>query len=397
MRSISETAVRASKSGARSLRTSRLIAVLAISVMLPVASCDKSIVEPSASLPPIEAANVDAGAGAWKMIVLTAPEQVVVPDPAAVTSTAYLAEVQAVKSAQASMTDAQRAAVRYWTGAGVLRWNEIERELVARYNLPPAPRADGSYPLPDAENPFSDPVFPFANPPYAARAYSYVSVAQYEALKAAWYWKYKFNRLSPARYDPAVATVVPASTLPSYPSEDAVLSGVTAEVLKLLFPASVEEITRKAAEQREAAMLSGRATASDVAAGLALGKAVATLVINRARADGMGTAAGNAGMWKSLADAAVAKGEITWLSQESPIRPPMLMNFGVVKAWTMTPAEVVSLEPGAPPSTSSAEMKADLAAVKTATENLTREQLAVALKWNDGAGPSPPPGHWNAI
>ncbi|HKH93150.1 MAG TPA: hypothetical protein VKA54_15200, partial [Gemmatimonadaceae bacterium] len=240
-------------------------------------------------------------------------------------------------------------------------------------------------------------MFPFANPPYAARSYSYVSVAQYEALKAAWHWKFKFNRLSPARNDPGVGTTVAASALPSYPSEDAVLAGVSAEMLKLLFPASVEEITRKAAEQREAAILSGRATASDVAAGLALGKAVAALMINRARADGMGTAAGNAGMWKTLAEAATTKGEIAWLSQESPIRPPMLMNFGAVKAWTMTPAEVVSLEPGAPPSTSSAEMKADLAAVKGATENLTREQLAVALKWNDGAGTATPPGHWNAI
>src|SRR5215211_36846 len=224
MRSISETPVRASTSRSRSMRTSRLIAVVTMGVMLPIASCDKSIVEPSASLPPIEAANVDAGAGAWKMIVLTAPEQVVVAEPAPVTSTVYLAEVQAVKTAQTNMTDAQRAAVQYWTGAGVLRWNEIERELVARYNLPPAPRADGSYPLPDAENPFSDPVFPFANPPYAARSYSYVSVAQYEALKAAWYWKFKFNRMSPARNDAGVTTVVAPSSLPSYPSEDAVLA-----------------------------------------------------------------------------------------------------------------------------------------------------------------------------
>ena len=379
------------------MRTTGLAVIVLSTLAFPIIACDKSIVEPSAALPPIEAANVDAAAGSWKMIVLTGPDQVVVPDPAPITSAAYLAELQAVKTAQANMTDAQRAAVQYWTGAGVLRWNEIERELVAKYNLPPAPRADGSYPLPDAENPFSDPVFPFASPPYAARAYSYVSVAQYEALKAAWYWKYRFNRLAPSRNDPTVSTVVPANTLPSYPSEDAVLSGVTAEMLKLLFPTSVELITRKAAEQREAAILSGRATASDVAAGLALGKSVATLVINRARADGMGTAAGNPTMWKSLADAATAKGEIAWQSQESPARPPMLMNFGAVKAWTMSPAEVLSLEPGPPPSTSSAEMKADLAAVKNATENLTREQLAIALKWNDGAGTSTPPGHWNAI
>ena len=382
---------------APSRRIRRIGALACLAVALPVASCDKSIVEPSAELPPIEVADVDAAAGAWRMIVLAAPDQVVVPDPAPVTSAAYLAELQALKTAQANATDSQRAAVRYWTGAGVLRWNEIQRELVAQYNLPPAPRADGSYPLQDAENPFSDPVFPFANPPYAARAYSYVSVAQYEALKAAWYWKFRFNRLAPARNDPSVTTVVPANALPSYPSEDAVLSGVSAEMLKLLFPASIELITRKAAEQREAAILSGRATASDVSAGLALGKAIAALVINRARTDGMGTAAGNGAMWKTLADAATAKGEVAWQSLESPIRPPMLMNFGAVKAWTMTPAEVVSLEPGAPPSTSSAEMKADLAAVKNATESLTREQLAIALKWNDGAGTSTPPGHWNAI
>jgi hypothetical protein len=176
-----------------------------------------------------------------------------------------------------------------------------------------------------------------------------------------------------------------------------VLSGVTAEMLKLLFPTALEEITRKAAAEREAAILSGRATASDVAAGLALGKAIAALVINRARADGMGTAPGSPAMWKSLSDAAVAKGEVSWLSQESPIRPPLLMNFGAVKAWTMTPAQVASLEPGAPPSTSSQQMKDELATVKNAVDHLSREQLAIALKWNDGAGTATPPGHWNAI
>jgi membrane-associated phospholipid phosphatase len=278
----------------------------------------------------------------------------------------------------------------------VLRWNEIERELVAKYNLPPAPRPDGTYPSPDAENPFGDPAFPFANPPYAARAYSYVSVAQYEALKSAWYWKYKFNRPTPAKVDAAVSTVV-ASSLPGYPSEDAVLSGVSAEMLKVMFPAAIEEITLKAAEQREAAVLSGRATSSDVAAGLALGKAIAVLVTNRARADGTGAAAGSLTMWKSLETAATARGEIAWQSQESPARPPMLMNFGQVRPWTMTPAEVVALEPGPPPSTSSPKMKEELAEVKRTVDNLTREQLAIALKWNDGAGTATPPGHWNAI
>jgi len=395
MRSISERVGRASD--ASGIRVRHVLPFAIVAGVAVLASCDKTITVPSASFPAIAATNVDANAGTWKMLVLTSPDQVVVPDPAATTSTAYQAELTSVKAAQAIMTDAQRAAVQYWTGAGVLRWNEIERELVARFNLPPAPRADGSYPLPDAENPFGDPNFPFANPPYASRAYSYVSVAQYEALKAAWYYKYKFNRPSPSKTDAGIVAAIPASTLPSYPSEDAVLSGATAEMLKLMFPAAIDEITLRAAQEREAALLSGRATASDIAAGLALGKAVAALVINRARADGMGAAAGNAAMWKSLADAATAKGEIAWQSQESPARPPMLMNFGSVKAWTMTPAEVTSLEPGPPPSTSSPQMKADLAEVKQTTDNLTRDQLAIALKWNDGAGTATPPGHWNAI
>ena len=104
----------------------------------------------------------------------------------------------AIKTAQSRLTAAQRKAIDYWSGGGVLRWNEIMLGLVARFNLPPAPNADGSYPVPDANNPFADPQFPFANPPYAARAYSYVAVAQFDALKAAWSCKFLYNRPSPS-------------------------------------------------------------------------------------------------------------------------------------------------------------------------------------------------------
>jgi len=121
------------------------------------------------------------------MILLTGPSQIPVAAPAAVTSAAYVAELDAIKASQANLTSAQRNAIAYWSGGGVMRWNQIVRELVARYNLPPAPKDEGGYPVPDAENPFGDPAFPFANPVYAARAYSYVSAAQYDALKASWY------------------------------------------------------------------------------------------------------------------------------------------------------------------------------------------------------------------
>lgn len=374
----------------------RLATRLAVGVALALSGCDNAV-QPGEALPPLDAVSVDAAAGSWRMIVLNAPDQVAVAAPAAVTSDAYRAELDAIKAAQARLTAPQRGAIDYWAGGGVLRWNQLLRGLVAKYNLPPAPRSDGSYPVPDANNPFADPNFPFANPPYAARAYSYVAVAQYEALKAAWYWKYRYNRPSPSSVDNAVHRLVPATSLPSYPSEDAVLSGVTSEMLKLLFPASLEEITRKAADEREAALLSGKATASDIAAGLALGQAVANLVIARARADGMGNAVGNAAMWKALGDSATAHGEMAWVSRESPPRPPMLPNFGKVLSWTYTAAQLEADLPPPPPSTNSAQFKAEVAEVKRTVVGLTRDQLAIALRWNDGAGTYTPPGHWNDI
>ena len=363
---------------------------------LALTGCDKGV-SPVEVLPPLEAADLDATAGTWGMVVLTGPTQIAVPAPAATTTPAYAAELAAIKSAQAGLTRAQRNAIAYWSGGGVLRWNQFARELVARYNLPPAPRADGTYPAPDAENPFGDPMFPFANPPYAARAYSYLSVAQYDALKAAWHYKYQYNRPAPANVDDAIQPLMPISDLPSYPSEDAVLSGVAADLLKVLFPAAVEEITLKAAEQRNAALWSGKATASDIAAGLALGKAVAAVFVTRAANDGMRAAGGSTAAWQAMADAVTAQGEIAWISQETPKRPPMLPLFGQVRGWMMTPANFAAERPGPPPSTNSQQMLDECAEVRRTVSGLTREQLAIALKWNDGAGTYTPPGHWNDI
>jgi len=75
----------------------------------------------------------------------------------------------------------------------------------------------------------------------------------------------------------------------------------------------------------------------------------------------------------------------------------MLPNFGLVKSWTLSTAQISALAPPPPPSTSSAEMRADVARVKDVVDHLTRSQIAIAQKWNDGAGTYTPPGHWNAI
>src|SRR6185295_11002554 len=139
---------------------------------------------------------------------------------------------------------------------------------------------------------------------------SYASVAQFDALKAAWYYKYLYKRPAPSKVDSGVQALMPTFDLPAYPSSDAVLSGASQVMLQLLFPAAAEEITRRAGDEREAALLSGRATSSDIAAGLALGRAVAAVFQTRAGSDGMGAAIGTKAQWDAFAAKVAAQGEI---------------------------------------------------------------------------------------
>ncbi len=375
----------------------RLLSGIALlTTALVLAGCGKDI-SSTEVLPTQTFAAVDANAGAWKMIVLSGPSQIAVPAPAPAGDPGYVAELAQIKTSQSTLTDTQKTAVAYWGSGGVLRWNEIMRELAAKADLPPAPNADGTYPVPSAANPFADPQFPFSNPPYSARAYSYVSVAQYEALKSAWFYKYQYKRAAPYKNDSTIQALLPTSDLPSYPSEDAVEAGVNQALLLALFPTSASEINAKAAEQIEVAQLAGRASASDVAAGLALGKAVAAIFLARAGSDGMKAAGGTAAQWQALADAATARGEIPWKSLDGPPRPPMLPLFGKVKAWQLSPANIISERPGPPPSTSSAQMQQELTTVRNAVNNLSREQQATVYKWADGPSTFTPPGHWDFI
>jgi hypothetical protein len=168
-------------------------------------------------------------------------------------------------------------------------------------------------------------------------------------------------------------------------------------LLAKLFPTGIDQINNEANQQQEAVLLSGKASASDWTAGFQLGQAVANIFLARANTDGMKAAAGNAAEWAQLAANATAQGQIPWVSQETPLRPPMLPLFGQVATWILPQSSVASVRPVPPPSTSSTQMQQEVAAVKNAVESVSPDQAATVYKWNDGANSVTPPGHWNAI
>jgi hypothetical protein len=375
------------------MKRKSIVSIIIISIAF-FTSCKKEVVSRTENIAALNPANIDIDAGLWKPILLTSPTEFAVPVPGATNVPGYTAEINEIKSWQQNMSREQKNQIQYWGAGAVLRWNEIIRGLVAKYNLPPYQNADGTYPIPDANNPLAVTKFPFANPPYAARAYAYVSAAQYDALVAAWHYKKLYNRPAPYKINSTVTTLLPQSNLPSYPSEDAVVIGVTTELLKLLFQTM-------AAQHRNARIAAGMNVRSDMEAGEALGKSVAQKFVTRARADRAGAAVGivnGVDVWKEFETSAVTRGEMPWMSLEIPSRPPMLPYFGRVRTWLFDSLTMVtSIRPAAPPSTKSDQFKKEAEEVLHYSKHATREEIRIVHFWADGVNTYTPPGHWNTI
>jgi hypothetical protein len=370
-----------------------ILSITLLTISTLITSCNKNVNEPERSA--YQPATIDAQAGTWKTYILTSPTEITLAAPTSVNSSEYQAELSSLKQQSASLTGTQKDAVAYWGTGAVYRWNEIARELCARYNVPPASTADGKYPVPDAANPLADPKFPFANPPYSARALAYLSVAQYDALVATWKYKFQYNRMAPSQVDASIKPSLPVSSLPSYPSEDAVVAAASATILKAMFPGEVAYLDAKLAEHRDSRLWAGMNVQSDLTAGLALGSSVAAKTMGRARTDGM-SASNNQTVTVNMIKGAQERGlgEV-WLSQESPLRPPMLPNYGTVQTWNFDKATMIAMRPGPPPALNSAEFTQNLEELKQINRSQTREQARIANYWSDGAGSYTPPGHWH--
>ncbi len=370
-----------------------LLLMVFAAALLFFQSCEKDLPQ-QLDFEAYEFTGLDEDGGDWKALLIGNPNQIGIPAPESASSPAYLAELAALKTTSAQITGAQDAAIRYWSSNALIRWNEIARELAAKYNLTPAPNPDGTYSAPNPAKPDQYPLFPFAHPPYTCRMLAYWSGAQFDALIATWHYKYQFNRPAPYLADPAIETHLPENGLPSYPSEGAAIAAVSQVILTAMFPLEKDFIAEKAAEHKNSLLWAGMNVPSDIVAGDSLGRAVATIFMNRAKTDGMANAQAPKPVSDSLRAAAQANFGWHWENLETPTRPVGITPlFGQVRPWCIPSVEAV--RPPAPPAPGTPEFQAAAKELEDFADNLTNDQRLIANFWGDGLGTYTPPGHWN--
>src|SRR4051794_23314600 len=100
-------------------------------------SCSKTIESRTDNIAPLNPVSQDLNAGKWRTVLLSTPDFFPVAAPPATNSPAYIADLNEIKGYQQNLSSSQTDKIRYWGAGGVLRWNEVIRELVAKHNLPP--------------------------------------------------------------------------------------------------------------------------------------------------------------------------------------------------------------------------------------------------------------------
>jgi hypothetical protein len=205
------------------------------------------------------AMRAEPGAGAWRTWFLSAGSDLRLPPPPD-----SMAELSVVRGMLSNLDEAARDRTVYW-GAGPppYRWNAIATDMFFR-------------------GAFGSSNFP--------RIQAYLNMAIHDATVAAWDSKYAHNRPRPNQLDASIVPVVAVPTSPAYPSEHATAAGAAAEVLAYFAPAEAEALRTMADEASTSRVQAGVQYPSDRAAGLHLGRAVAELAINAAKADNYDTA-----------------------------------------------------------------------------------------------------------
>lgn len=328
-----------------------------------MAACGDDDGEDGASGTTTTAVGADAKAiGEWKTWVLSAPDQIEVPEPPAEDSAEYKDELAEVEKLAGERTAAVEAQVEKWSGdIPTEPWTVINNEYIASQAK---------------------------DPPLSSRNLAYTHVAMYDALVAAYHWKAVYQREAPTGVD----TLVDAGSAPSYPSEHAAMAGAASRVLSHLYPDKpgqrLDELAEQAADSRVAA---GVNTRSDVVAGLALGRAVAEAVIAKADADG------SSARWDGKRPVGIGMGPEFWEPPPGSVSVPIQPLAGGWKTWVLKSGDELRSTLDKPPAFDSSEFKASAEKLIEIKNNLTDEQKRIAKFWEGAAGTPLPAGILNEV
>jgi membrane-associated phospholipid phosphatase len=291
----------------------------------------------------------------WRPLLLEASEATRLPPPAR-GSEQERGELDELAKLARTRTPKDEETARFWNVGASVRWNEIARGLVAKHHVEHTP---------------------------ASRVYALLSVAQYDALVMAWTNKYAHGRPAPAGASAGLQPLFPATPDPAYPCEHATVAAASAALLSHLFPDEAGFLEERAREHQESRLRAGMVVRSDVSAGDSLGRAVARVVIERARGDGSDAKWSGRGLL----------GPGRWSG--SPDEPPLTPMWSTVRPWLMK--SVAQFRATPPPAFDSPEVRAALAALRQYSDTRTPEQARIAALWADGDGSYAPSGRWNKM
>ena len=362
----------------------RFLSIILSGMLLGVIGCKEPTID-EGILPFTAITQTDATGGTWRTVLLKSAADIAVPEPTAVTSDAYQKELSNIKNGLLASTPEQNTAVNYWAIGGVLRWNQIARQLVAKYNITPG------YDYATGQNTPAGAANVLAGPPFAARVYALLSVAQYDALVVTWRAKFQYNR--PALERQGVLTRVPVLDVPSYPSEDAAIAEASYQVLAYFFPNEASFLKNTATEHKQSRLWAGASVPSDVKAGEDIATALLPKLIDRLKSDRFNTAQDPTAIWQIARTKAPY--DQKWKSLELPERTPILPLGGNVKTWHDSTA-IARVLPSAPPATTSAEFQKALSEVRDIANARTRDQWRIANYWDNGNNTYGLSGLWNA-
>jgi membrane-associated phospholipid phosphatase len=295
-----------------------------------------------------QAGSAGPQAGTWKTWVIASGAQLRVPPPPDGAATEK--ELDDLARIATARDRAALERVAYWdTGAPSYRWSEIAVAEHLKNGI---------------------------NWLVAARNLALMHIAIYDAMVAAWDSKYAYKRLHPSAVRAGLTTIVANPASPSYPAEHAVAAGAASEVLAYVFPDRAAFFREKADEAARSRLTAGVNYPSDIAAGLALGREVAALVIARGKSDGTDA------KWSGSVPAGPGK----WTGTN-----PILPMAGTWKPWVLSSPD--EFRPAPPIPYNSPEKSVELAELKNFPR--TPQTNNEALFWEAAVGGLRAHQYWN--